>query len=142
MSQVRRVVVLLAAGVLLTGCGSGDTSGGGDSAAEPEEAATSAAEESEESEEDFDPASAKLPDGTFCDDVDVATVAQGLGVPEAQLKPVKTTAVGDKLTPGPGIPPMPATSNMCQLGKEMGTVAFSMAIAPGFDEDLNQTMVE
>ena len=134
MTSTRRLGVLLAATLLVAGCGGG---GSEETSPEPQETASEAGSESTQTE--LDPASAELPTDTFCDDIDVAVVAQGLDMAPGDLTPVKTTAVGDKLTPGPGLPPMPATANSCEFGKGTGIV---IGIAPDFDEDVNQTLVQ
>ncbi len=140
MIRTRGAGVLIAATLLLVSCGGGDTT---ESGSESEETASEAStQESDESSlatpESFDPASAELPTGTFCDQVDAGQVAQALGMSPGDLKPLKNTAIGDEITPGPGIPPMPATANSCEYGKESG---FLIGISPGFPEATNKSMV-
>ena len=133
----------LVTGLLLSGCAGGSDSeqstpsepASATSESSPEE---SASEEST-SEGSFDPATAALPAGEFCDLVDLEAVAEATGLTAAQLEPQKVTKVGDEITPGQGIPPMPATANSCEYGKDAG---FLVGIAPGFEEGVNRAMVE
>ena len=136
------VVTVLVTGILLSGC-----AGGSDGESTPDEPASAASESSPEesateesaTEGSFDPAAAALPAGEFCDLVDLEAVAEATGLTAAELEPLKVTKVGDEITPGQGIPPMPATANSCEYGEDAG---FLVGIAPDFEEGVNRAMVE
>lgn len=140
-----RAAALVAAALLLAGCAGGSETDDS-TPSEPSSSATSDASSPDESgseesatEGSFDPATAALPPGEFCDLVDLDAVTQATRLSAAQLQPLKVTAVGDQITPGQGIPPMPATANSCEYGKDAG---FLVGIAPGFEEGVNRQMVE
>lgn len=140
---VALVVSVLVTGLLMSGCAGGSDSqestpsepASATSESSPEESAT----EESVSQGSFDPATAALPAGEFCDLVDLEAVTEATGLTAAQLEPLKVTEVGDEITPGQGIPPMPATANSCEYGEDAG---FLVGIAPGFEEGVNRAMVE
>ena len=130
-----RAAALVAAVLLLGGC-AGGSDAEDSSTGEPSSSSTADASASDGS---FDPAAAALPTGEFCDLVDLDAVTEATGLSAAELQPLKITQVGDQITPGQGIPPMPASANSCEYGKDAG---FLVGVAPGFEEGVNRTMVD